>query len=41
MARSKYLSSNLTQPQIDLMLMLDAYALNIFSLVTNYFFRMF
>jgi predicted transcriptional regulator of viral defense system len=34
MARSTYLSSNLTQPQIDLMLMLDDYELNIFSLET-------
>lgn len=34
MARSSYLSSTLTQPQIDLMLMLDDHELNIFSLAT-------
>ncbi len=34
MARSTYISTNLTQPQIDLMLMLDDYELNIFSLET-------
>jgi|APTNR8051073442_1049403.scaffolds.fasta_scaffold00018_194 predicted transcriptional regulator of viral defense system len=32
MARSTYLSTNLTQPQIDLLLMLDDHELNIFSL---------
>ncbi len=32
MARSTYLSANLTQPQIDLLLMLDDLELNIFSL---------
>lgn len=32
MARSTYLSANLTQPQIDLLLMLDDQELNIFSL---------
>lgn len=32
MARSTYLSANLTQPQIDLLLMLDDHELNIFSL---------
>lgn len=32
MARSSYLSTNLTQPQIDLMLMLEDHELNIFSL---------
>ena len=32
MARSTYLSANLTQPQIDLLLMLDDEELNIFSL---------
>lgn len=32
MARSTYLSANLTQPQIDLLLMLDEQELNIFSL---------
>ena len=32
MARSTYLSTNLTQPQIDLQLMLDDHELNIFSL---------
>ena len=34
MARSTYLSANLTQPQIDLLLMLDDDDLNIFSLET-------
>ncbi len=34
MARSTYLSSNLTQPQIELLLMLDDHELNIFSLET-------
>lgn len=34
MARSTYLSANLTQPQIDLLLMLDDHELNIFSLET-------
>ena len=34
MARSTYLSANLTQPQIDLLLMLDDLELNIFSLET-------
>lgn len=32
MARSTYLSANLTQPQIDLLLLLDDHELNIFSL---------
>jgi predicted transcriptional regulator of viral defense system len=32
MARSTYLSANLTQPQIDLLLMLDDHEMNIFSL---------
>lgn len=34
MARSTYLSTNLTQPQIELMLLLDDHELNIFSLET-------